>query len=393
MARMPGRKFAMLVTSIVGVLTIAPTVAQSQSVDVRIAEAVTPYLDNHSLAGAVTLVTDRHRTTQVRTLGFSDLSARKPMDAGTIFWIASMSKPITAVALMMLVDQGKVRLNDPVEKYLRDFRPRILVVGPDGRSVALRQPKTKITIRQLLDHTSGLAFASAIEAWGGDRFQLAVRVRSYALTPLQFEPGSDYQYSSAGITVIGRVVEVVSGMPFDTFLKQELFDPLGMLDTSFVVPSSKLSRVAVSYLADGSELRALEPTRIHQPYDDSRGRFAFPGGGLFSTAEDLARFCRMVLNDGAIGEHRYLSKWAIDEMTRNQVQENALRNAPFRAGEGYGLGWSINGNIVGHGGSGGTNFSVDRTLGRAAIWMVQIKDMTGGSTAARKAFESIAFSK
>ena len=207
-----------------------PSGARSKS----IAAVLQPFVDRHSLAGAVTLVADKDKVLSVEAVGFADVAAKKPMTPDALFWIASQSKPITATALMMLVDDGKVRLDDPVEKYLPEFKGVWLAAERDNEHVLLKHPKRPVTLRDLLRHTSGMPFASALERPTLDMLPLRVAVGSYALTPLQYEPGSKYQYSNAGINTAGRIIEVVSGIPYEEFLQKRLFDPLGMRDTTFL---------------------------------------------------------------------------------------------------------------------------------------------------------------
>ena len=162
------------------------------------------------LAGAVVLVADKNRVLDVEAVGYADVAAKKPMQTDCVFWIASQSKPITAAALMTLVDEGKVKLDDPVEKYLPEFNGQMVVAERDKDHVLLRKPKHPITVRNVLSHTSGLPFASPIEKPTLDLFPLECRVRSYAMLPLEFEPDTKNTYANAGINTAGRIVEVVS---------------------------------------------------------------------------------------------------------------------------------------------------------------------------------------
>ena len=183
----------------------------------KISTALQPFVDSHSLAGAVALVADRDKILDVEAVGFSDVGANKAMKTDALFWIASQSKPITATALMMLVDEGKVHLDDPVAKYLPEFNNLWLAVEQDNEHLLLHRPKHPITVRNILSHTSGLPFSSAMEQPTLDTLSLEEGVRSYAMTPLQYEPGAKYQYSNAGINTAGRIIEVVSGMPYSEF--------------------------------------------------------------------------------------------------------------------------------------------------------------------------------
>ena len=250
-----------------------------------ITAALQPFVDSHTLAGAVTLVADKDRILSVDTVGYADIAAGKPMAADALFWIASQSKPITATAFMMLVDEGKVKLDDPVEKYLPEFHGQWLAVEQDRDHMLLKKPRHPITIREILSHTSGLPFASAAERPTLDLLPLRVGALSYAMTPLQFEPGSKYQYSNAGINTAGRIIEVVSGMPYEEFLETRLLRPLGMKDTTFWPSEEQLRRLAKSYRPNRDGTASKRPrSRSSSIRSTTADRQPMPAGGLFSTA-------------------------------------------------------------------------------------------------------------
>src|SRR6266498_1392220 len=183
----------------------APRAAWAQDSDEvsrkRIAAALQSFVDSHSLAGAVTLVADKDKVLDLEAIGYADIAAKKPMRTDALFWIASMSKPITATALMMLVDEGKLSIDDPVEKYLPEFHGQMMIAEKDDAHVLLRKTAHLITIRNLLTHTSGLPAHTAIEVPTHDLFPLAIRVKSYAMVPVQFEGDTKYSYSNAGINI------------------------------------------------------------------------------------------------------------------------------------------------------------------------------------------------
>jgi CubicO group peptidase (beta-lactamase class C family) len=198
-------------------LTVVPPAARAEdsaASSVNIAAVLKPFVENHSLAGAVTLVADKDHVLSLESVGFADIAAGKAMPTDAVFWIASQSKPITAAALMILVDEGKVSIDDPVTKYLPEFRDQWLAFEQDAEHVLLRKPKQAVTVRHILSHTSGMPFKSALEQPTLDLLPLRDAVRSYAMTPLQTEPGTKYQYSNAGINIAGRIIEVVSGTVF-----------------------------------------------------------------------------------------------------------------------------------------------------------------------------------
>jgi uncharacterized protein (TIGR03067 family) len=348
-----------------------------------VAAALQPFVDNHTLAGAVTLVADRDRVLSLEAVGFADIAAKVLMSIMSLFWIASQSKPITAAALMMLVDEGKVHLDDPVEKYLPEFRGPWLVVEQDKDHQVLRRPNHPITVREVLSHTSGLPFSTAAEQPTLDRLPLRVAAMSYALTPLQFEPGTRYQYSNAGINTAGRIIEVVAGMPYEEFLNWRLFGPLGMKDTTFWPNEAQLKRLAKSY-RPGPKGQGLEETPIGQlkyPLSD-RSRQPMPAGGLFSTASDVGRFCQMVLGGGTYQGKRYLSEAAVKEMTSRQTGAGIK--------ESYGLGWATGGGTFGHGGAHATNMTIDAKRGLVLVFMVQHAGFPGDGGKSLGAFHKAA---
>jgi len=349
-----------------------------------IVAALQPFVDNHTLAGAVTLVANKDRVLSLDTVGFADIAAKKPMRPDALFWIASQSKPITGAALMMLVDEGKVKLDDPVEKYLPEFKNIWLAVESDKEHILLKKPAQPITVRHILSHTSGMPFASAIEQPTLDHLPLRDAVRSYTMTPLQSEPGTKYEYSNAGINTAGRIIEVVSGMPYEDFLDKRLFGPLGMKDTTFWPSEEQLTRLAKSYKPNAGK-NDLEETTVGQlkyPLNDRSKRYPMPAGGLFSTASDVGRFCQMVLNGGTLNGKRYLSEDAVKQMTSKQTGEAVKA--------GYGLGWSAGGDNYGHGGAFATNMNIDAKRGLITVWMVQHAGFPGDGGKSQGAFRKAA---
>ena len=241
-----------------------------------------------TLAGAVILVASSNRVLSLEAVGYMDISRKRPMRTDALFWIASQSKPMTAAALMMLVDEGRVKVDDPVEKYLPEFKGQWLTAEKDTEHMLLKRPAHPITVENVLSHTSGLPFSSPLEQPTLDLLPLAARVRSYAMSALEFEPDSKYKYSNAGINTAGRIIEVVSGMPYEQFMEQHLFKPLGMKDTTFWPNSRQVRRLAKSYKAnaDKTGLEETTITQLRYPLTD-RTRQPMPAGGLFSTALPL----------------------------------------------------------------------------------------------------------
>lgn len=328
-----------------------------------ISSTLKPYVDDHVLAGAVTLVADKDKVLDVSTVGWADVEGKKPMKEDSLFWIASMSKPITAAAFMMLVDEGKVSVDDPVEKYLPEFKGQMVVAEKDDEHVLLKKPKHPITVRNVLSHTSGLPFKSAVEDPTLDMLPLRVAVLSYAAQPLNFEPDTKYQYSNAGINTAARIIEVVSGMSYEEFMQKRLFDPLGMKDTTFWPSEEQGKRIALSYkpTQDKSNIEATPVTQLHYPLHE-RIRQPMPAGGLYSTAADVAKFGQMLLNGGELGGKRYLLPEAMKAMTSKQTGEGLNP---------YGFGFAITGDSFGHGGAYATNLSIEPAKGLVLVFMVQ----------------------
>lgn len=365
----------------------APVVAESpvHAADGKVlTDAVEPFVDRQELAGAVMLVADRDRVLDVEAVGWADVEAKKPMQADSLFWIASQSKPITATALMLLVEVGAIHLDDPVEDFVPEFSRQMVAVEKDTQHMLLRRPRDPVTVRNVLSHTSGLPFKSALEEPTLDVLPLSARVRSYAMTPLDFEPGSKYQYSNAGINTAAHIIEVVSGQAFETFLDERLFQPLGMTDTTFWPSEEQVRRLAKSYKPGPDNKGLLETTigQLHYPLTDRHERYPMPAGGLFSTAADLAKFYQMLLNNGRFDGKQILSEDSVRELTRRQT--------PAELKESYGLGFSASKNSFGHGGAYSTNTTADTERGLIFVWLVQHAGFPGEGAKSQDAFRSAA---
>src|SRR5436190_3568763 len=347
------------------------------------AAALKPFIDRHVLAGAVTLVATKDKVLSHEAVGFMDLRAQLPMRPDALFWIASQSKPITATAVMMLVDEGKLTLDDPVEKYLPEFKGLMVVSEQDPSHVLLRKPVHPVTIRNVLSHTSGMKFSSPMEQPTLDALTLKDAVRSYAMMPLQTEPDAKYQYSNAGINTAARILEVVSGLKYEDFMQKRLFDPLGMKDTTFWPNDEQVARLAKPYKPNAAKDDLVETTisQLTYPLTDRR-RQPMPAGGLFSTATDVARFCQMLLSGGELDGKRYVSETSLKEMTKKQTAE-ALK-------DGYGLGCSTGGGGYGHGGALATNMNVDPARGLIIVYLVQHAGFPGDGAKAQGAWRHAA---
>jgi CubicO group peptidase (beta-lactamase class C family) len=375
----------LLITAVLAIALALPVRAQQapRTDSTGLAAVLQPFVDSHSLAGAVILVADKDKVLDIETIGFADVAAGRPMRPDSLFWIASQSKPITATALMILVDEGKVKLDEPVATYLPEFKDQWLTVERDKEYMALRKPDQPITVRNILSHTSGMPPRSALEKPTLDLLPLRVAVGSYAMTPLDFAPGSNYTYSNAGINTAGRIIEVTSGVPYEDFLQTRLFGPLGMKDTTFWPGDEQLERLAKSYKPNAEKNNLVETpiAQLKYPLSD-RSRQPMPAGGLFSTAADLARFCQMILSGGVSGGKRYLSETAVKEMTTRQTSASLKQS--------YGLGWATGGGTFGHGGAYATNMTIDPKSGLITIFMVQHAGFPGEGKKSLSAFQRAA---
>ena len=306
------------------------------------------------------------------------------MTSRRILLVSVISMCLPAAALMMLVDEGKLKVDDPVEKYLPEFKGQMVVAEKDAEHVLLGRPKHPITIHNVLTHTSGLPFRSALETPTLDLLPLNVCAGSYAMTPLDFEPDSQYRYSNAGINTAGRIVEVLAKMPFEEFLDKRLFEPLGMRDTTFWPSQAQAARIATSYKPGpgGKGLAATTIGQLRYPLTDRQRRFPMPAGGLFSTAHDVARFYRMLLSGGQLDGRRYLSESAVKQMTSRQT--------PAGLKESYGFGLAVGGDFFGHGGAYSTNTTADTRRGLILVWLVQHAGFPGKGGQAQAAFRKAA---
>jgi CubicO group peptidase (beta-lactamase class C family) len=290
----------------------------------RIPKRMQEFVDAGKTAGIVTLVARHGHVALLSAVGYRDLETRTPMRTDTQFRIMSLSKPMTGTAVMILVDEGRLAIIDPVEKRLPEFRGQQLKRKcPEGD--CLVKPSRPITILDVLSHTSG------IQEPPKGLPTLAEAVAASAKLPLEFEPGSAWRYRTAGINIAGRMVEAVSGEPYEQFMAERIFGPLGMRDTTFF--PSNTERVAAVYTAKDGGL-----TRVATALPKRSETFAEPGAGAFSTAEDLARFYQMVLDGGVLNGRRIVSAAAVQLMTA--VHTGDLK-AGFAPGHGYGLGWGV----------------------------------------------------
>jgi CubicO group peptidase (beta-lactamase class C family) len=308
-------------------------------------------VDKNSTAGYVLLVAREGKLVYSAAIGMRDRARQLPMTLDTRFRIASMTKPITAVAVLMLYEEGRFHLDDPVSRFLPEFANERVFSGVDAQGALITEPaKEPITIRHLLTHTSGLGYLFDSSTPLGKTYNalpitthssLADAVRAIAGAPLYFQPGTGWRYSYAD-DVLGRLVEVVSGMPFERFLEERLFEPLGMTHTGFYIPESDLALLAALYKhGPTGELEPSDASALGPPTDSQR--WPSGGGGLISTAGDYLRFAQMLENGGALKGRRILSPVTVALMSSNHVPEDAMFKfwGPDSRGLGYGLGVGV----------------------------------------------------
>ena len=366
-------------------------------------ERMKDYVDRGAIPGAVTLVRHKGEIVSYDAVGYQDLEAKKPMTKDSIFQIMSMTKPFTGVAIMMLVEEGKLALNDAVEKHLPEFRGQmVLEIAGDGER-ALRKPARVITVRDLMTHTSGMTAPPEGIKEIHTRMDrtLADAVLVYSQTPLAFDPGTKWQYSNTGIATLGRIVEVYSGQKFEEFLAQRIFGPLGMKDSHIFLPEAKRSRLAAVYrIAEDGKLRKSGAEILGgNSLDYRKGAiYSGPEFALYSTAADLANFYQMMLNGGVYGGKRLISKAAVDVMTMVHTGDLKAGHMP---GTAFGLTWEVvkdplggqallSQGTFGHGGAFGTHGFVDPKKGIVGVFLIQ---MSTNAADAKYSFMSIAEAK
>ena len=348
------------ILAIIALLLVRPATLHAADVAERpmhgtLAPVLQPFVDDHVIAGAVVIVANKDKILDLESVGCASVGTKAPMQTDSLFWLASMTKSFTASALMMLADEGKLNVDDPVEKYLPEFRGQQVAETTD--KTRLHLPKHPITIKELLTHTSGIVGPNDPPI--KRTHVLKDDVAQYSAMPLKWEPGTKYEYNNSGINTAGRIIEVVGGMPYAEFMQKRLLEPLGMKETTFWPTEAQVRRLArtTKLNADKSGLEDLafkfDKSLLDKTSGDLRPpvgllsdygamiptyekRYAWPAGGLFSTAGDVARFCQMILRGGVSQGKRLLSAEAVKRMTSNQTG-----NISVNAQEACGLGWFV----------------------------------------------------
>lgn len=302
----------------------------------RLSERMKSFVEKGRTAGMVTLLAHKGKVLQLSALGFQDLENQKPMKEDTIFQIASMTKPITCVGIMILAEDGLLSIADPVEKFLPGFAKLQIREKAEGDIEEIRKPKRKITLRDLMTHTSGMSGGYPEEfkdLFAKRDHTLAEAVEAFPARFLDFEPGTKWGYSNMGIATLGRIIEVVSGKSYDEFLTERVFNPLGMSDSHFFVPESKHDRIATIYKLENDKLAKADVDQYR-----IGAKYPAPEAGLYSTAPDLFRFYQMMLNGGTLDNQRILTRQSVELMTANHTGD---LQAGFSPGIGFGLGWAV----------------------------------------------------
>ena len=324
----------------------------------RIGPAMQRYIDQNLISGSVTLVARKGKVAHLEARGLKNVQAKEPMTADTIFRLASMTKPITTVACMMLYEEGHFLLSDPIKKWIPEFANPVVKTLPPGDIYAggsVTVPARRdITILQLLTHTAGLSNAYRginLEEYNkSQKLQnpgetLGDVVKRYAKVPLNYHPGEAWEYSRA-TCVIGRLVEVISGMTLDVFFRERMFKPLGMKDTYFYLPNEKLKQLSVAYRPEkDGQISLLDPASEESQFVKEPHLYFMGSGGLIGTASDYFKFSQMLLNGGEYNGVRLLSRKTVELMTKNHIGDLPVwLSGPYM---GFGLGFAVGKDING----------------------------------------------
>jgi CubicO group peptidase (beta-lactamase class C family) len=352
------------------------------------------YITPGKIAGCQVMVSRGGVPAYFRSFGQMDIERNKPMQEDTIFRIYSMTKPITSVALMMLFEEGRFQLNDPVSRFIPSWKGQQVWISGDGDDMETREPASPMTMRHVLSHTSGLTYGTGLfpSEHPVDKFydKLGVNrdagetIESFAqklsTVPLRYDPGTQWCYSLA-TDVCGCLVEFISGVPFGQFLQERIFDPLGMTDTSFVVPEEKLDRLAANYERRADKTLKLLDDPMNSLYANPN-RFPSGGGGLASTTADYGRFCEMLRGGGQLEGQRIIGGRTLKLMHRNHLPNGtdlgSIAMGSFSEtaydGVGFGLGFASTLDDV----AAGTIGAGDYYWGGAAstiFWVDPVEDM------------------
>ena len=345
----------------------------------KIRERMQSFVDQKIISGAVTAVGSKDGVASIEAVGLRTIETKQPMPKDALFRIASMTKPITAMGIMILQEEGKLSVDDLVEKHLPEFRGQRLTASRDGETVTLKKPSRAITLRDLLTHTSGLpgGFPPGLaDLYATRQRTLAEAVLVSSQQPLDFEPGSKWAYCNAGIDTLGRVIEVVSGQSYEEFLAARVFRPLGMNDTACFPSEQQTPRIAGLYETKNGELVVANRPIVGPA---TGAKHPIPAGGLYSTAADLAKLYQAMLNAGRLGSTKILSPESVLTMTKVQTGDLPCGFVP---GMSFGYGWAVvkepqgvtamvSPGTYGHGGAFGTQAWIDPQQDLFVILLIQ----------------------
>ncbi len=383
---------------IVAALTTATDANYAKAEDVKsqkqiarfpnVHEQLNALVKQNEISGAVTAVVTPDRVLHLDAVGFADIEKQTPMQPNTIFWIASMTKPVAGLAICKLEEEGKLKLEDPVSKYIPEFKE---LKNAKGEPV-------EVTILQLLTHTSGLQEADR----GRTHHLMTLKefIPHYVQKPVHFQPGTQWKYCQSSINTAGHIVEVLTGDSFDEYVKREFFEPLKMVDTTFYLNDEQATRLAEAYRR--TEEGKLVPEQVHYllrygKLAERRDRAPYPNAGLFTTAPDYARLAQMLLNEGELDGRRYLKPETVQrfrtmhtapELTTGFTTGNSWGVGTCVVREPQGITAKLSPGTFGHGGAYGTQIWIDPVKKQAWVLMVQRSNFKNGdASVARQAFQ------
>ncbi len=360
--------------------------AQEGTPNSKLRDEIENFVAKKEIPGALAMVVDKDRVLQLAFAGYANLETKEELSPENLFWIASMSKPVTAICVMLLVDEGKLSLDDPIDKYLPKMK---------GLKTEAGEP-VRVSVLQTLNHTSGMRELPAPYSDAS----LADAAEKYATLPVHFAPGSKWQYSQTGINTAARIVEVVSQMSFDAFLQKRLCAPLGLVDTNFYLTTTQQQRLAKSYArTPEGELKESPIFLLAGKEPTDKNRLPAANGGLFSTPAEYAKICQMLLSNGLWDGKRFLSESSVRALSTPTTGNLATG---FTSGNAWGVGCCVvqdpqgptsmlSKGTYGHGGAYGTQAWIDPVRGRAYLLFVQRANFPNADASElRVAFQKLA---
>ena len=328
-------------------------------------KTISGYAERNCFSGACAMLVGKKGIIYRAYGGKADLETGRCITPDTMFQLASITKPFTAVAFLQLVDAGKVGLDDPVGKYVPCLKNLKVIRKKTRDEIVLGKPKNILTIRHLLSNSGGMNFLPQIQRGDISIVPLNIAVQALAELPLQYEPGTRYNYANSHFNVLGHIIEKVSGKSLPEYMQKNLFEPMGMKDTTFFPNREQLQRMAVIYSADKNKTGLVKTkfALMNRPLDVP-GRYAEAGAGLFSTPRDMARFAEMLLNEGNFRGKQIISRNAFRQLSSVQTPLSAKNGS-------YGFGFHVRPNCIFHGGAGGSDLKIYKDKPFAFLWFTQ----------------------